>query len=280
MSRFSFIQVVAVLFAIVSAPAVAGAQVFGTFTWQMQPYCNRVTLTLTGTPGGFVAAGTDDLCGAPRKAGATGFVAFNPDGTVGLTLAIVAPGGAITTNVSATVDPVNGQGAWADSAGSSGAFALGGSTGGRPVRPTATLPIDIADNPAGLTDPCFTSPLVQATLCGVSASHWSHGGLGMPGLQVWKDADGHAHIRGSVVRTGTFFSGSRVFVLPAGLRPRRTLAFTVGMSRASQNLGGHAMVVIHGPNVPGLHGVVGLQFETDAADRAVHFGEIVFSVDR
>jgi len=280
MSRSCFVQVVVALLAATSVPAVARAQVFGTFTWQMQPYCNRVTLTLTGTPGGFVAAGTDDLCGAPRKAGATGFVAFNPDGTVGLSLTIVAPGGAIATDVSATVNPANGHGMWADSVGNSGALALGGGAVGLPVRPTATLPIDVADNPAGMTDPCAASPLVELTLCGVSGSHWSHGGLGLPGLQVWKDTDGRVHVRGSVVRTGTFFSGSRVFVLPAGFRPKRTLAFTLGMSRASQNLGGHALVFIYGPNVPGLHGVVGIQFETDAADRALHFGEVTFSVDR
>lgn len=40
------------------------------------------------------------------------------------------------------------------------------------------------------------------------------------------------------------------------------------------------MVVIYGPEVPGRHGVVVTQFETDPADRAIHFGEITFTVDR
>jgi hypothetical protein len=102
----------------------------------------------------------------------------------------------------------------------------------------------------------------------------------MPGLQVWRDEGNQVHIRGSVVRNGSFFSGSRLFVLPAGYRPARTLTFSVGMTRASQNLGGRAMVIIYGPEVPGLHGLVGLQFTTDPADRAVHFGELVFSIDR
>lgn len=280
MFRSSFVQIVAVLLAVVAAPAVTDAQVLGTFTWQMQPYCNRVTLTLTGTPGGFVAAGTDDLCGGPRKAGATGFVVFNPDGSVGLSLAIAPAAGAAATDVSAIVSPANGQGTWSDSAGNSGAFALGGGTPGLPVRPTVPPPIDVAANPAGMTDPCFANPLVDFTLCGVAGSHWSHGGLGLPGLQVWKDADGRVHIRGSVVRTGAFSSGSRVFVLPAGFRPTRTLSFSVGMSRAAQNLGGRAMVLIYGPTVPGQHGVVVIQFETDADDRALHFGEVMFSIDR
>ena len=54
--------------AILGSPAPAAAQVFGTLAWQTQPYCNRLVLTLTVTPGGFTAVGTDDGCGAPRKA--------------------------------------------------------------------------------------------------------------------------------------------------------------------------------------------------------------------
>jgi hypothetical protein len=45
------------------SPTAADAQV-GTFTWQMQPYCNKVTLTLTNSPGGFSLNGFDDHCGA------------------------------------------------------------------------------------------------------------------------------------------------------------------------------------------------------------------------
>ena len=52
--------------------AGASAQVLGTFAWQMQPYCNIVTLTLTQTPGGFTADGSDNQCGAAKLAGAAG----------------------------------------------------------------------------------------------------------------------------------------------------------------------------------------------------------------
>lgn len=279
MSRPSFVTVLVLMLCGAVAPATAAAQVLGTFTWQMQPYCNRITVTLTGTPGGFVASGTDDQCGAPRSAAATGFVAFNADGTLGVSLAVVAPG-AIATDVTAIVSPANGHGTWSDSAGNGGTFALGGAVPGLPPRPTATPTLTVADNPQALNDPCAVLPLPEMTLCGAAGSYWAHGGLGMPGLQVWKDTDGRVHMRGSVVRMGTWASGLRVFVLPPALRPKRTLVFTVGMSRASQNVGGHAMVVIYGPNVPSAHGVVGIQFESDPADRAVHFGELVFSVDR
>lgn len=262
------------------APTGASAQVLGTFTWQMQPFCNRVTLTLSSTPGGFVAAGTDDLCGAPKKAAATGFVVFHPDGTIGISMAIAAVAGVQVVDVAAVVSPANGQGTWSDSAGNSGTLVLGGATSGLPARPSAARPIDVADNPVGTDDPCLVSPPVELTLCGAAGSYWAHGGLGLPGLQVWKDETSRVHIRGSVVRRGAFLSGQRVFVLPATMRPTRTLAFSVGMSRASQNLGGRAQVLVYGPEVPALHGIVAVQFETDPADRALHFGEFVFSVDR
>ena len=46
--------------------APASAQVFGTLSWQMQPYCNVVTLTLTVTPTGFALDGHDDIIVGPE----------------------------------------------------------------------------------------------------------------------------------------------------------------------------------------------------------------------
>jgi hypothetical protein len=77
--------------AVVLSPAGAYAQVFGTFTWQMQPYCNLVTLTLTNSPGGFTLSGSDDQCGSVSKGSAAGVAVFNADGTVGLNFIIVTP---------------------------------------------------------------------------------------------------------------------------------------------------------------------------------------------
>jgi hypothetical protein len=116
----------------------AAAQVFGTFPWQMQPYCNRVTLTLTSVTGNFTLDGSDDQCGAPTKASALGIGVFNPDGTVGLNFTIVASPSGRAVHVSAIVSPANGQGTWTDDAGNSGTFAFFGNTAGLPVRPVAT----------------------------------------------------------------------------------------------------------------------------------------------
>ena len=75
--------------------ASASAQVFGTFSWQMQPYCNIVTMTITQIPGGYTIDGNDNQCGVGGKlAGAAGMALLNPDGTVGLEFTIVtAPSG-------------------------------------------------------------------------------------------------------------------------------------------------------------------------------------------
>lgn len=112
----------------------ASAQVFGTFTWQMQPFCNKVTLTLTAVPGNFTIDGADDQCGATRKASASGMAVFNPDGTVGLNFTIVTPT-AHVAQVAASVSPANGQGTWTDSLGNGGTFAFFGNLGGLPPRP-------------------------------------------------------------------------------------------------------------------------------------------------
>jgi hypothetical protein len=115
----------------------AAAQVFGTFPWQMQPYCNVVTLTLTSTPAGFTLDGSDDLCGGAKKASASGIGVFNPDGTVGVNFTIVLPtGGAVA--VAASVSPANGQGTWSDEAGNTGTFAFFGAGAGLPARPLPT----------------------------------------------------------------------------------------------------------------------------------------------
>lgn len=120
-------------------PVNASAQVFGTFTWQMQPYCNQITLTLKNTTAGFTLDGTDDQCGVSRGS-AYGVATFTPTGTVALNFTIVPAPSGKAIHVSAVVDPGTGSGAWNDSAGRTGTFSLGTATGGaaRPD-PTSTL---------------------------------------------------------------------------------------------------------------------------------------------
>lgn len=120
---------------ILASAGGAFAEVFGTFSWQMQPYCNRVTLTLTSTPAGFTVDGADDLCGAGNRAGAVGIASFDPNGTVAVNVTIVTAPTGRAVHVSAIVDPATGNGTWTDSVGNAGTFAFGAHTPNLPPRP-------------------------------------------------------------------------------------------------------------------------------------------------
>jgi hypothetical protein len=124
-----------------SAMAIASsaeAQVLGTFSWQMQPYCNVVTLTLTNTPTGYTLDGTDNQCGAINQASAVGHASFNASGNVTLNFSIVLAPSARPVHVSAVVSPATGAGTWSDSVGNTGTFAFFANTAGLPQRPLPT----------------------------------------------------------------------------------------------------------------------------------------------
>ncbi len=176
----------------------------------------------------------------------------------------------------------HGGGTWSDSAGHSGTLVLGGYVGGLPIRPSSPTPIDVADNPMIQDDPCFAAVRPETPmLCGDSDGHWKHGAIGMPGLQIWKDADGRVHLRGSVYRTSAS-APMWVVSLPPGWRPKRTLAMSVATSRLAEGVGGTAFVIFFGDDFPQAvyHGLVFINFQTDPQHGALHFGEIVLTVDR
>jgi hypothetical protein len=116
----------------VSVPV--SAQPLGTFRWQIQPYCNVLTLTVVQQGGNFTLDGTDDRCGLSRLASAVGIAYFNPNGTVSFGLTEVMPGG-LAIHMDATIDVSSLSGTWRDSGGSLGTlvFTPGAGVGG-PLR--------------------------------------------------------------------------------------------------------------------------------------------------
>lgn len=126
--RFLVCGLAALVAALGAAPAAA--QPFGTFTWQLQPFCNQVTLSITRDGTAYTLDGFDDQCGAPQRAPVVGTAVVNLDGSVGLGLAIVTTPGGRSVHVDAQVSPASGAGTWRDSEGNSGTFALGAATGG------------------------------------------------------------------------------------------------------------------------------------------------------
>lgn len=132
------------------------AQSLGAFRWQLQPYCNTVTVQVVQQGAVYALDGFDDQCGAGQRAPLVGVATPNPDGSIGFGLHLVtAPGGrGVHVQARITLDTLSGT--WTDSAGHSGTFAFGASTGGspRPVSATGLPPASITSSelaPAAVT---------------------------------------------------------------------------------------------------------------------------------
>ncbi len=121
------------------AAVAAEAQPLGTFRWQLQPFCNVVTVNVTQQGAVYTMDGFDDQCGATRRAPIVGLGTPNPDGSIGLGWNIVTTPGGRGVQVDARITLPSASGSWSDSAGNAGTLALGASTGGsaRPLPATA-----------------------------------------------------------------------------------------------------------------------------------------------
>ena len=129
-------------FGVLVATGSASAQPVGTFRWQLQPYCNVLSLNVIGEGGNYTLDGTDDLCGATQKASANGLAFQNPDGTIGFGVTIVTPPGGEAVHIRATINLVTLGGTWTDSNGNTGLFVFTPGVGiaGAP-RPGAPAPV-------------------------------------------------------------------------------------------------------------------------------------------
>jgi hypothetical protein len=123
----------------------ASAQPLGTFRWQLQPYCNVITVAVVQQGGQYQLDGTDDQCGAVVKGSVVGLAFQNPDGTIGFGLSIVTTPGGAPVHVDATISIATLGGTWRDSAGNSGTFIF---TPGAAV-PGAPRPVSSSGLPPG-----------------------------------------------------------------------------------------------------------------------------------
>jgi hypothetical protein len=139
---FTPARLLIVAFVVLVATDSAWAQPVGTFRWQLQPYCNVLSLNVIGEGGNYTLDGTDDLCGAMQKASAVGLAFQNPDGTIGFGLTIVTPPGGEAVHIKATINLVTLGGTWSDENGNTGLFVFtpGAGIAGSP-RPAAPAPI-------------------------------------------------------------------------------------------------------------------------------------------
>jgi hypothetical protein len=149
-----------VLAVLAGGASAVQAQSLGTFTWQLQPFCNQVTVSVTQNGAIYTLDGYDDQCGAPQRAPLVGLATPNPDGSIGLGFHIATSPGGKTVSVEARISLATVGGPWTDSAGNSGTLALNGSASGS-ARPAPsgglmwgtalTGPTGLTGSPQGLT---------------------------------------------------------------------------------------------------------------------------------
>jgi hypothetical protein len=107
---------------VVAIPVSGNAQSLGTFRWQLQPFCNVLTLNVTQVGGVYRLDGVDDLCGGSTSAAAVGIGFSKPDGTIGFGVTVVIPGSAAPLHITSSITLSTVSGTWQDSGGNSGAF--------------------------------------------------------------------------------------------------------------------------------------------------------------
>ena len=100
------------------------AQPLGTFRWQLQPFCNVLTLSVTQNGGIYRLEGVDELCGATSPAAVVGIAHQKPDGTIGFGMTVLLQPGAMPLHITTTINVSSLSGTWEDDGGNSGNLAF------------------------------------------------------------------------------------------------------------------------------------------------------------
>jgi hypothetical protein len=166
MHAHRLVAMLAIAGALPAAPALA--QPLGTFRWQLQPYCNIVTVNVTQQGGIYTLDGTDDRCGGGGPPASLVGIAFLIPNGAGFGLTTVLPGGT-PIHTEATINIASLGGTWRDSGGNNGTFVFtpGGGVAGAPrpipsggIAPASITNIQMANNAvtgANVVDASITS---------------------------------------------------------------------------------------------------------------------------
>lgn len=166
------LRVLVVLAAGLAWASVSEAQSLGSFTWQLQPYCNRLQLNVVGNAGVYTLDGFDDQCGGATRLPVVGLATPNPDGSVEFGLHLVAANG-VPVQVTARIALTTLGGTWSDSQGATGAFTLGTSVAGAPRPLPSRVPagsgVDGTNTSAGVMTLASVTSGIQNSAFGSSA---------------------------------------------------------------------------------------------------------------
>lgn len=264
-----------VLIALLLAVTPAAAQPLGTFTWQLQPYCNVVTMNVTGVAGVYTLEGYDDQCGASTRAPLTGVATPNPDGTIGFGLTLVTSPGGRGVQVEARIALGGLSGPWTDSDGHAGTFAFNQKTGGSPrpapVGGTVVPPVfglradggfvaggqeDVGTLPAeGPGTRMMWFPSKFAFRAGlVSGAQWDLGQVGQASVAFGQNstASGAYSV---AMGANVIASGGASVALGNDSKATQVGAFAVGMSNTAAGIGSVALgrqVLVTGMDAAGI----------------------------
>lgn len=111
------------LLLLVATSAVFAVESLGTFTWQLVPFCNVLTLALAIDGPIVTLSGYDNGCGAAERQAVIGSGYPNPNGTVGIGLTILSAT-ARPSYVQILLEAGSTSGTWKDDTGHSGSFAF------------------------------------------------------------------------------------------------------------------------------------------------------------
>lgn len=100
----------------------ANAQPLGTYSWQLAPFCNIVTLNATQNGLVYTLDGYDNQCGSDGRASASGMAFLNPNGSIGIGLTIVTSPSGTPVHVESTISLSTLGGTWHDNHGNTGTF--------------------------------------------------------------------------------------------------------------------------------------------------------------
>lgn len=178
------------------AASPAAAQPLGTFAWQLQPFCNRVVVSVVQNGAAYMLDGYDDQCSAAQRLPVVGSATFNPDGSVEMGFSSV-PSSGVPLQFRARIDLGSLSGTWTDSQGNTGTFAFGASTGGsaRPV-PSNVVP------PGRVGAAQINTAEVQRRVVGSCAAPLTVGAVNADGTVQCQSGAGGGDITGVAAGSG------------------------------------------------------------------------------